>query len=219
MDVILLPGGVLRASVWDPDVRDTIMRDVTEDLPYFLRSAVRLHDQVTLCDLLMLAEKHRDFLLPLFTDLLDDFVEEVKRPADGADLCELDYLEICWECYAEGRRFDLQPVLVGRNHEDPEVYSVEAVPTNAMGHLPVHLRTDFLLRLPPAKPAPGGIVSPHDDAIPTIRRELRRDFLLFDVFDGVLAEISVHGDPGERDRWWREIGSRELDRTEGAEED
>jgi hypothetical protein len=218
MDVILLPGGTLRASVWDPETRDTVMRDVTDDLPYFLRSAVRLHDQVTLRDLLLLAEKHRDFLLPLFTDLLDDFVEEVKRPAEGSDLCDLDYLEICWECYSEGKRFDLQPVLVGRNQDDPQVYSIEAVPTNAMGHLPVLLRTDFRMRLPSGKPPLGEIV-PQDEAVFPVRRELRRDFLLFDVFDGVLAEITVHGDPGERDRWWREIGSRELDQTEGAEEE
>ncbi|MGH2571612.1 MAG: hypothetical protein ACRDGR_10320 [bacterium] len=218
MDVILLPGGALRASVWDPEVRDTVMREVTDELPYFLRSAIRLHDQVTLRDLLLLAEKHRDFLLPLFTDLLDDFVEEVKRPAEHSDLCDLDYLEICWECYSEGRRFDLQPVLVGRNQDDPQVYSVEAVPTNAMGHLPVLLRTDFRLRLPSGKPGRGEIILPDEAAFP-VRRELRRDFLLFDVFDGVLAEITVHGDPGERDRWWREIGSRELDQTEGAEEE
>ena len=218
MDVILLPGGVLRASVWDPEARDTVMRDVSEDLPYFLRSAVRLHDEVSLRDLLVIAEQHRDFLLPLFTDLLDEFVDEVKRPADGSELCELDYLEICWECYSEGKRFDVQPVLVGRNHEDPQIYSVEAVPTNAMGHLPVLLRTDFLLRLPSVKPGRGEIVAADEANLP-VRRELRRDFLLFDVFDAVLAEITVHGDPGERDRWWREIGSRELDHTEGVDEE
>lgn len=218
MDVILLPGGVLRASVWDPDLRDTTMRDVSDDLPYFLRSAVRLHDEVTLRDLLVLAERHREFLLPLFTDLLDDFVDEVKRPASGDELCELDYLEICWECYSERKRFDLQPALVGRNHEDPQVYSVEAVPTNAMGHLSVLLRTDFMLRLPTVRPGRGEIVAADEANLP-VRRELRRDFLLFDVFDAVLAEITVHGDPMERDRWWREIGRRELDRTEGAEDE
>ena len=145
--MILLPGGSLRASVWDPETRGTRMREVTEDLPYFLRTVVRLHDEVSLKDLLLLAEAHRDFLLPLFTDLLDEFVEEVKRPAEHEDLCDLDYLEITWEAYHEGKRFDLQPVLVGRNHEDDQVYSVEAVPTYAMGHLPVLLRGDFRIRL------------------------------------------------------------------------
>jgi hypothetical protein len=208
MDMLLLPGGVLRAMVWDTETRETVMRDVTEDLPFYLRTAVRLHDRVTLRDLLLLAESHREFLLPLFTDLLDEFVEEVQRPVEVDELCELDFLEICWESYSEGTRFDLQPVLVGRNHEDRQVYSVEAVPTNAMGHLPVLLRSDFQLKLGKtgevAFPAKGGY--------------LRRDFLLYDVFDAVLAEITFHGDPRERDRWWREIGSRELDRTEPPEE-
>ena len=203
MDMILLPGGILRASVWDPDARETVMRDVTEDLPFHLRTAVRLHDRVTLRDLLMLAERHRDFLLPLFTELLDDFVDEVKRPVAGDELCELDYLEIQWESVVEGRRFDLQPVLVGRNHDDPQVYSVEAVPTNTMGHLPVLLRGDLKLRSGPGD----------DDVFPR-QGELRRDFLLFDVFEAVLAEITFHGDPLERDRWWREIGSREADRPD-----
>ncbi len=201
MDMILLPGGTLRASVWDPETRGAVMRDVTEDLPYFLRTIVRLHDQVSLKDLLILAESHREFLLPLFTDLLDDFVEEVKRPAGREELCELDYLEICWECYSEGRRFDLQPILVGRNHRDPQVYSVEAVPTNAMGHLPVMVRSSLRL-----KAGDKGQTFPDHD--------LRREFLLFDVFDAVLAEITFHGDPTERDQWWREIGSRELDASE-----
>lgn len=203
MDMILLPGGVLRASVWDPDLRETAMRDVSEDLPFYLRTVVRLHDQVTLRDLLLLAESHRDFLLPLFTDLLDEFVDEVKRPTAGDDLCDLDYLEIQWESYVEGRRFDLQPVLVGRNHDDPQVYSVEAVPTNAMGHLPVLLRGDFRLKFGP-NPA---------DIFP-VDMDMRRDFLLFDVFEAVLAEITFHGDPRERDRWWREIGSQEAERPE-----
>ena len=180
------------------------MRNVTEDLPFYLRTAVRLHDRVTLKDLLLLAEGHREFLLPLFTDLLDEFVDEVQQPAEPDELCELDYLEICWESYSEGRRFDLQPILVGRNHDDEQMYSVEAVPTNAMGHLPVLLRTDFQLRLGKN----GDVVFPTDGSV------LKRDFLLYDVFDAVLAEITFHGDPTERDRWWREIGSRELDATD-----
>jgi hypothetical protein len=182
------------------------MRDVSEDLPYFLRTTVRLHDAVSLRDLLLLAERHREFLLPLFTDLLDDFVEEVKRPVSGDELCELDYLEIKWECFYEGPRFDLQPILVGRNQQDPQVYSVEAVPTNAMGHLPVLLRRDFQLRT---------LSVPAPPPIP----KLRRDFTMFDVFDAVLAEITFHGDPAERDRWWREFGSRELDRTDRPDDD
>lgn len=204
--MILLPGGVLRASVWDCESRETVMRDVSEDLPYFLRTTVRLHDEVSLKDLLLLAEAHRSFLLPLFTDLLDEFIEEVKHPVEPDELCELDYLEIAWETYAKGGRFDLQPVLVGRNHEDPQIYSVEAVPTYAMGHLPVLLRGEFRLRLDASGPDP-------------VEAELRRDFLLFDVFEAVLAEITFHGDPTERDRWWREVGSRELDPTERPDED
>ena len=203
MDMILLPGGVLRASVWDPEVHENVMRDVTDDLPYYLRTVVRLHDRVTLRDLLLLAERHRDFLLPLFTDLLDDFVDEVKRPVTSDELCDLDYLEILWESYAERRRFDLQPVLVGRNHDDPQIYSVEAVPTNAMGHLPVLLRGDFRMK---SGPNPG-------DVLP-LQMDLRRDFLLYDVFEAVLAEITFHGDPNERDQWWREIGSREVEKPE-----
>ena len=204
MDMILLPGGILRAPAWDPESRSTVMRDVSDDLPFYLRTVVRLHDQVTLRDLLLLAERHREFLLPLFTDLLDDFVEEVQRPASDEDLCELDFLEVSWECYAETNRFDLQPVLVGRNHKEPQAYSVEAVPTNAMGHLPVLLRTEFEMKQgePPVPP-----------------RKMRRDFLLFDVFDAVLAEITFHGDPNERDRWWREIGSRELDRSDQPDDE
>lgn len=201
--MILLPGGVLRASVWDPEVHENLMRDVTDDLPYYLRTVVRLHDRVTLRDLLLLAERHRDFLLPLFTDLLDDFVDEVKRPVTSDELCDLDYLEIQWESYAERRRFDLQPVLVGRNHDDPQVYSVEAVPTNAMGHLPVLLRGEFRLKSGPN----AGEVFP-------LQADLRRDFLLYDVFEAVLAEITFHGDPNERDQWWREIGSREVEKPE-----
>jgi len=201
MDMFLLPGGVLRASIWDSDEHETVMKDVTDDLPYFLRTVVRLHDEVTLRDLLILAERHRDFLLPLFTDLLDDFVEEVQRPVTTDELCELDYLEITWESYVDRRRFDLQPVLVGRNHEDSQVYSVEAVPTNAMGHLPVLLRTEFQMKVEGKETG------------------LRRDFLLFDVFDAVLAEITFHGDPHERDRWWREIGSHEGERSDMPEED
>ena len=200
--MILLPGGILRASVWDPESREAIMKGVSDDLPYFLRTVVRLHDEVTLKDLLLLAENHREFLLPLLTDLLDDFVEEVKRPTLGDELCELDYLEISWESYCENGRFDLQPILVGRIHEDREVYSVEAVPTNAMGHLPVLLSTDFVIKGSAVRAKP-----------------MRRDFLLFDVFDAVFAEITFHGDPSERDEWWREIGSRELDPTDTPEED
>lgn len=203
VDMILLPGGRLRASVWDPDVRQNVMRDVTDDLPLYLRTVVRLHDRVTLRDLLLLAESHRDFLLPLFTDLLDEFVDEVKRPTTSDELCDLDYLEIQWESYVEGKRFDLQPVLVGRNHNDPQVYSVEAVPTNAMGHLPVHLRGDFRLRF---GIGPGEVFPPNQD--------MRRDFLLYDVFEAVLAEITFHGDPNERDQWWREVGSQEAERPE-----
>ncbi|NNE44469.1 MAG: hypothetical protein HKN12_09685 [Gemmatimonadetes bacterium] len=184
------------------------MRDVSDDLPFFLRTGVRLHDEVTLRDLLVLAESHREFLLPLYTDLLDDFVEEVQRPVALDELCELDYLEITWECYAEGGRFDLQPVLVGRNQEDDQVYSVEAVPTNAMGHLPVLLRGEFKMKFGDAGKTP----EPFD-------RAFRRDFLLYDVFDAVLAEITFHGAPNERDRWWREIGSRELEPGEGPEEE
>ena len=56
--MLLLPGGVLRASVWDGESRETVMRDVTADLPFFLRTTVRLHDEVTLKDLLLLAEAH-----------------------------------------------------------------------------------------------------------------------------------------------------------------
>jgi hypothetical protein len=211
MDMILLPGGRLRASVWESETRETVMRDVSDELPYFLRTIVRLHDRVTLKDLLLLAERHREFLLPLFTDLLDDFVEEVKRPVLSEELCELDYLEICWECYAEGRRFDLQPILVGRNHKDSQVYSVEAVPTNAMGHLPVMLRSGLR-----PKAGPEG-----KELLPGIApgEEFRRDFLLFDVFDAVLAEITFHGDPNERDRWWRDVGSREQDAPGSSTED
>ena len=201
--MILLPGGRLRAAVWDPDLRENTMRDVTEDLPFHLRTVVRLHDQVTLRDLLLLAESHRDFLLPLFTDLLDEFVDEVKRPVTSDELCDLDYLEIQWESYVEGKRFDLQPVLVGRNHDDAQVYSVEAVPTNAMGHLPVHLRGEFRLKF---GTGPADIFPPAGD--------MRRDFLLYDVFEAVLAEITFHGDPVERDRWWREVGNQEADRPE-----
>lgn len=235
--MLLLPGGVLRASVWDGESRETVMRDVTENLPFYLRTTVRLHDQVTLKDLLLLAEGHRDFLLPLFTDLLDDFVEEVKRPVEADELCELDYLEITWESFTKGNRFDLQPILVGRNHEDPQVYSVEAVPTYAMGHLPVLIRGEFRLRLgepeeteaaAPVLPfhgtAPGYEAMMMDPGQPGTTPDpnlFRRDFLLFDVFEAVLAEITFHGDPAERDRWWREIGSRNLDgsdRPEASEE-
>jgi len=207
MDMILLPGGILRASVWDPNTRDAAMRDVSEDLPFFLRNFVKLHEGVTLRDILLLAENHRDFLMPLFTDLLDEFIDEVKRPVGGEHLCDLDYLEIRWECFASTKRFDMQPVLVGRKHRDAAVYSVEAVPTNSMGHLPVHQEGRFLLEL-------------EDEEEKRIRRELRRDFMLYDIFDAVLAEITYHGDPGERDTWWREKGSRQarLDDSGGEDE-
>ena len=209
MEMILLPGGRLRAPAWDTQTNTTVMREVTEELPFFLRTPVRLHDRVTLRDLLLLAEMHREFLLPLFTDLLDEFVDEVQRPTEPEELCELDYLEICWESYADQGRFDLQPILVGRNHEDPQVYSVEAVPTNAMGHLPVLLQTSFQLKLD----REGKKTFPEGHA--TLRREL----LLYDVFDAMLAEITFHGDPTERDRWWREVGSRDLERPEPPQAD
>ena len=218
MDMILLPGGALRASVWDGELKEPVMKDVTADLPFFLRALVTLHDQVTLKDVLLLAERHREFLVPLFTELLDEFVEEVKRPVATEEECDLDYLEVRWECFLQGNRFDLQPVLVGRNHKDTHVYSVEAVPTNAMGHLPVHLDSRFTIVI--------------DDGVPEalaaglgqgtfreFRREVRREFTLQDLFDAVLAEITFHGDPTERDTWWREIGSRESDSGETSGEE
>lgn len=219
MDTIVLPGGILRASVWDPALKEPVMRDVTGDLPFFFRSLVTLHDQVTLRDLLLLADRHREFLVPLFTDLLDEFVEEVTRPVEKEEVCELDYLEVQWECYLQGNRFDLQPILVGRNHKDAHVYSVEAVPTNSMGHLPVHLDSRFTIVIDDAMTgigaeAGGDLDAPGD--IREFRREVRREFTLHDVFDAVLAEITFHGDPNERDTWWREIGSRELDSGEAA---
>jgi hypothetical protein len=72
----------------------------------------------------------------------------------------------------------------------------------------VLLRGDFRIRsaqdeMAPALDAPG----------------LRRDFLLYDVFDAVLAEITFHGDPAERDRWWREIGSREHEPGDAGEDE
>jgi hypothetical protein len=208
MDMILLTGGVLRASVWDADLKEPVMRDVTEELPCFLRGLITIHDQVTLKDILLLAENHREFLVPLFTELLDEFVDEVKQPVDSGEVCDLDYLEIQWECYLHGNRFDLQPVLVGRNHKDAHVYSVEAVPTNSMGHLPVHLEPRFPIVIDDGiGPAAGA----GDASIREFRREVRREFTLYDVFDAVLAEITFHGDPRERDTWWREIGSRELE--------
>ena len=206
MDMILLPGGILRASVWDPNTRDSAMRDVSEDLPFFLRNFVKLHEGVSLRDILLLAENHRDFLMPLFTDLLDEFIDEVKRPVGGEHLCDLDYLEIRWECFASTKRFDMQPVLVGRKHRDDAVYSVEAVPTNSMGHLPVHQEGRFLLEL-------------GDEEEKKIRRELRRDFMLYDIFDAVLAEITYHGDPAERDTWWREKGRRQARLDDSGSED
>jgi hypothetical protein len=72
-----------------------------------------------------------------------------------------------------------------------------------MGHLPVLLRGEFRVRV---GPDPGQTFPP--DA------ELKRDFLLYDVFEAVLAEITFHGDPHERDQWWREIGSREVEKPE-----
>jgi len=161
----------------------------------------------------------------------------VRRPTTHEELCDLDYLEISWECYFEKRRFDLQPGLVGRNHRDEHVYSVEAVPTNAMGHLPVMLRSTFQFSPPPppaapsfpSEPAAAGLTlvqssappltAPLSAVQPAAATELRRDFLLFDVFDAVLAEITFHGDPAERDRWWREIGSHGLDFTDRPSED
>lgn len=216
MDTILLPGGILRASVWDPETKQPLMRDVTGELPYFLRSLVTLHDQVTLKDVLHLADRHREFLVPLFTDLLDEFVDEVNRPIENDEVCDLNYLEIQWECYLQGNRFDLQPVLVGRNHKDAHVYSVEAVPTNAMGHLPVHLESRFTMIIDDTMAGIGADLDVPPAGIREFRREVRREFSLQDLFDAVLAEITFHGDPSERDAWWREIGSRELDPGETA---
>jgi hypothetical protein len=219
MDAILLPDGVLRAPVWDPERRDAEICDVTDNLPYFLRSVVTLHDRVTLKDILLLADRHADFLVPLFTELLDEFVAEVKQPVPGEEICGLDYLEIQWESFSRKGRFDLQPILVGRIHQDDQIYSVEAIPTNAMGDLPVHLRTRFRLELD-ADEAPGrgrsgggaALGEPDDD------RTVRRDFTLFDVFDAVFAEITFHGPPAQRDTWWREHGSRgALDAESGGE--
>jgi len=221
MDMILLPGGVLRASVWDGELKEPVMRDVTADLPYFLRALVSLHDQVTLKDVLLLADKHREFLVPLFTELLDEFVEEVKRPVATEEECDLDYLEIRWECFLQGNRFDLQPVLVGRNHKDTHVYSVEAVPTNAMGHLPVHLDSRFTIVIDDGagEALAAGAPEAGQGVLREFRREVRREFTLHDLFDAVLAEITFHGDPTERDTWWREIGSRESDSGETAGEE
>jgi hypothetical protein len=232
MDMILLPGGILRASVWDPNTRESAMRDVSEDLPFFLRNFVKLHEEVTLRDVLLLAENHRDFLMPLFTDLLDEFVDEVKQPVGGEQLCDLDYLEIRWECFTAKNRFDMQPVLVGRKHRDDAVYSVEAVPTNSMGHLPVHQEGRFVLELEAASEgvadesrtegegAQGKGKADAEKGGGKIRRELRREFLLYDIFDAVLAEITYHGDPAERDNWWRERGSRQARLDDpGAEEE
>jgi hypothetical protein len=192
------------------------MRDVTADLPFFLRALVTLHDQVTLKDVRLLAERHRDFLLPLFTELLDEFVDEVKRPVATEEECDLDYLEVRWECFLQGNRFDLQPVLVGRNHKDSHVYSVEAVPTNAMGHLPVHLDSRFTIVIDDSAPETAGS---GPGALREFRREVRREFTLHDLFDAVLAEITFHGDPTERDTWWREIGSRESETGETSGEE
>ncbi len=216
MDMILLPSGVLRASVWDADAKEPVMRDVTAELPCFLRGLVTIHDQVTLKDVLLLAEHHREFLVPLFTELLDEFVEEVKKPVVQEEVCDLDYLEVQWECYLQGNRFDLQPVLVGRNHKDAHVYSVEAVPTNSMGHLPVHLEPRFSIVIDDGI---GAASSASEATIREFRREVRREFTLYDVFDAVLAEITFHGDPKERDTWWREIGSREMESGESAGEE
>jgi hypothetical protein len=216
MDMILLPGGTVRASVWDGELREPVMRDVTADLPFFLRALVTLHDQVTLKDVLLLAEKHREFLVPLFTELLDEFVDEVKRPVATEEECDLDYLEVRWECFLQGNRFDLQPVLVGRNHKDSHVYSVEAVPTNAMGHLPVHLDSRFTIVIEDGAPEAAGA---GPGALREFRRDVRREFTLHDLFDAVLAEITFHGDPTERDTWWREIGSRESESGETSGEE
>jgi hypothetical protein len=221
MDMILLPGGILRATVWDGEIKEAVMRNVCAELPYFLRSLVALHDQVTLKDILLLAERHREFLVPLFTELLDEFVEEVKRPVATEEQCDLDFLEVRWECYLQGNRFDLQPVLVGRNHKDPQVYSVEAVPTNAMAHLPVHLESRFTIVIDDGalEPLALGSSGQPAGAFREFRKEVRREFTLHDVFDAVLAEITFHGDPSERDLWWREIGSRGLDGGGTTEEE
>ena len=96
------------------------------------------------------------------------------------------------------------------------MYSVEAVPTNSMGHLPVHLEPRFPIVIDDGiGPAAGA----GDASIREFRREVRREFTLYDVFDAVLAEITFHGDPRERDTWWREIGSREMEGGEAKGDD
>jgi hypothetical protein len=85
-----------------------------------------------------------------------------------------------------------------------------------MGHLPVHLDSRFTIVIDDSAPETAGS---GPGALREFRREVRREFTLHDLFDAVLAEITFHGDPTERDTWWREIGSRESETGETSGEE
>ena len=188
-DCRIIPGGSLVAYNCDLDTDI----DVSDRLEYLLNETVEIEEGTTLKDILMLLKPYVFQFSPIFT-LLPDALRGIIQESEKPGSCNLEQLEMTWsvslqttdgeEKVWEHIYFDgIGPPEDENTKEKLIHYAIDFTPINELAMLPVKLNTEYK------------IIDERDilnHPYPELFKS-HKEYTLYDVFFGILNELSFYG--------------------------
>ena len=201
-------GGLLKGLAWNKKTKKNKEVDLTNKLQYHLYDECELEDGVVLKDLLILADKHRDFLSPITTDSPDWLGELIDEGLNGPfkDTGDVETLELNWRGSLSNWDSEKLNTYVhfeglGKPPNDetwedwpidkPVNYALDMSSANSLSELPIKLNKKMIIY---------DERDERDKKFNQIFLETNSDFTLLDILKGVFWEISFHGSPKDRNK-------------------
>ena len=198
-------GGLLKGLAWNKKTKKNKEVDLTDKLQYHLYDECELEDGVVLKDLLLLANKHRDFLSPITTGSLDWLGELIDEGLNEPfkDTGDVETLELNWRgnltnwdteklnTYVHFEGLGKPPKGEGWETwpaDKPVNYALDMSSVSSLSELPLKLNKKMV------------IYDERDKKFNEIFLETNSDYTLLDILKGVFWEISFHGSPKDRDK-------------------
>lgn len=180
-------------------------KDITAKLPSALHYVCELEDDLTFKDVILLTQKHQDFLSTLLSPNPQDIKDLVQEGLNEPDEKSRDlwYIEIYWRSNLVNYSYNETPELytyVGiQGIGDPtmegqeyEKYALDLTPLNNIAHLPIKINNNMVLY---------DERKTSDDKFQfgKVLFEAKKDFSLFELLYGIFYELTFHGGPKKRD--------------------
>jgi len=205
--VTLEKGGKLTYTKWvyDKEKEEGAYqtKDVTDIINYHLFSNCSIAEDVTLKDIFMLVEEHKDLFSIIIPDCyIEEYLIESKQSTDNKCDAKRYYMGLSWANEDDkadskdgtGSSFSSYISVSKLSKEEDIAYSLSFIPVNQLNDLPVILDKSFIVYK-----GHGYDIDFKDKESYKLIELGKKEFTLSEIIYAIFYELSFYGNPKDRD--------------------